>query len=228
MEDQKDFFIVRLIRSCPKYVWLNFVVLALIQILVFDGTRIPLAHMEIHNIETAWDRMIPFVPQWITIYFLSFAQWFFTGLLIGRESHRQSCFWATAYIVSDLIALVIFLAYPVTLERPEITGNGFWDVWMRFLYQVDSPTNLCPSLHVLASYFCWRGARDCDSLPKWFKQGSFVFLILVCLSILFVKQHVLVDIPTAIIVGELGIWLTRRFQLDRIMLQLDNKLLGGK
>ena len=54
------------------------------------------------------------------------------------------------------------------------------------------------------------------------KWSTFVFLILVCLSILFVKQHALVDIPAAILVGEFFCQSGKKWEPERIMYRLEN------
>ena len=93
---------------------------------------------------------------------------------------------------------------------------------MRFLYWIDSPTNLCPSLHVMISYFCWRGTFGCRKIPGWYKAFNFIFLLLVCCSILFVKQHALIDIPAAFVIGELALQLGRLLRLERIPFRIEN------
>jgi membrane-associated phospholipid phosphatase len=60
---------------------------------------------------------------------------------------------------------------------------------------------------VLITYFCLRAAMGSRTVPKWYLPFSAVFLVLVCLSVLFVKQHVLVDIPSGFLVGEISVQL---------------------
>ena len=84
---------------------------------------------------------------------------------------------------------------------------------MRWVYSVDAPKNLCPSMHVLATYFCWRGMWGQERIPGWIKWAGFVLVILVSLSILFIKQHAVVDIPVAVIVAEVALWAGRRLPI---------------
>ena len=108
------------------------------------------------------------------------------------------------------------------MQRPEVTEPGFFNDCMRWLYRVDSPTNLCPSFHVIISYLCWRGTMGCKKIPKWYMWFNLVFLILVCFSILFVKQHVLADIPVAIIVTEAALQIGRATRIERIPFAIEN------
>lgn len=204
----------------PGYVWLCLGVMVTMQMLTFYATRIPLAHMTLHDLATPLDRMIPLIPAWVTVYFLAYVSWLISAVWILSESRAYGFRFAAAYLLAMLFSGAVFLLYPGTMERPALVGSGFFVEWMRFLYRADAPTNLCPSLHVLISYFCWRGTMGCKRIPGWYRRFNFVFLILVCLSVLFVKQHVLLDIPAAIVIGEVSLRLAGRGRLERIPLSL--------
>ena len=75
----------------------------------------------------------------------------------------------------------------------------------------------------MVSYFVWRGTLGCKKVPLWYKVFNFVFLVLVCLSILFVKQHVIVDIPAALIISESAIRICTAARAERIFFFFDKK-----
>lgn len=50
-----------------------------------------------------------------------------------------------------------------------------------------------------------------QKVPLWYKWVNFVFSLLVCLSTVLVKQHVIVDIFAGIAVAELGLLLSRLY-----------------
>ena len=204
----------------PARAWICLGIILLVQLLAFFPTRLALPYLTAHYVETALDRAIPFVPAWLTVYVLSYVSWLVSGLWILSDEPARSYRVAGAYVVALLLSAAVFLLYPVSLHRPEPTGGDIFSWGMRLLYRLDSPENLCPSLHVLASYFCWRGALGCCHIPAWYKWFNFVFLLLVCLSILFVKQHVIVDIPAAFIVGEVSFQIARTFRLECVPMAL--------
>ena len=70
---------------------------------------------------------------------------------------------------------------------------------------------LCPSIHCLDSWLSWRFLVQCKKVPLWYKWVNFVFSLLVCLSTVLVKQHVIVDIFAGIAVAELGLLLSRLY-----------------
>ena len=59
----------------------------------------------------------------------------------------------------------------------------------------------------------------CKSLPYWFKWFNFIFFVLVCFSILFVKQHVIIDIPSAVLIGEAGLQISNLLKPERHFLR---------
>lgn len=195
-----------------------------LQLVVFYATRIPLSHMALHRLYTPLDHMIPLRPGWVAVYFLSFLSWGVSLVWIMAESKEHCYRFTAAVMTAQLISGALFLLYPCTIDRPALTGGGAAMDWMRLLYRLDSPHNLFPSFHVIFSYFSWRGTMGCQKIPRWVRAANFLFLLLACACILFVKQHVVMDIPAAVAVSELGICLARRFRLERALYAAERKI----
>ena len=187
-----------------------------VQLLAYYATRLPLWHAPLRNLTIPLDGRIPFRSGWITVYVLSYVTWLVNGLWILSEGEAHAYRFAGAYAVAMVISAAVFILFPATIQRPEVTGSGLTDALTRLIYRLDTPTNLCPSLHVMANYFCWRGTWGCRGIPGWYKAVSFGYLVLVCLSILLVKQHLFVDIPCALAVGEVSLQLARALKLERV------------
>ena len=144
--------------------------------------------------------------------------------VIGRES-REVCYEVlTAEQIAKLCCLVAFIAIPTTIIRPEVTGTGFFQWLSRLIYSMDSPDNLLPSVHCLENWICFRGAMKCKKVGKGYKIFTFVAAILVFASTLMVKQHVVLDVVAAIVVVELGLFLSRRFNLSKIYFIIEDRL----
>ncbi|MBQ1631368.1 MAG: QueT transporter family protein [Clostridia bacterium] len=208
----------------PRYMWVTFLYLVAIDLLTFYATRPILPYLPAHSLSTPLDELIPLRPEWVTIYFLSFLSWLITLIWMLAESKQHAYRLAGVYTIIMIVCLICFLGYPVTIRRPEITESGFFNDWMRFLYAVDSPTNLCPSLHVVISYICWRGVMGCKKIPKWYQWFNLFFLILVCFSILHVKQHFVADIGAAVVVTEGALQIGRVTRIERIGFAIENRL----
>ena len=207
----------------PGYGWACFLFLVFCQCTVFWATRIPLAYMEKIDLSIALDDIIPFRPGWISIYVLSFASWAGTLFLLFRQRKEHVYRNSAAYFVTLILTAITFLLLPGAIERPEVPGRDFFSWLTRLIYLVDQPNNLCPSLHVICSYYCWRAIWDTEGIPLWYRRFNFVFLLLVCCSILFVKQHVFVDIPAGVLVSEVPLQLARRFRWERAGYAIEKK-----
>ena len=212
------------IRSLlPGYSWVWLFFLIAVQCLVFCATRIPLMYMEKLDLSIPLDDLIPFRPAWVLVYVLAFASWTVTYFLLLRQRKEHVYRNCAAYFVTLLLTGIVFLLVPGAMERPEVQGRGFIPWLTRFIYFVDQPNNLFPSLHVICSYYCWRAIYDTEGIPLWYRRFNFVFLLLVCCSILFVKQHVFVDIPAGILAAEIPLQLARRFRWERAGYALEKR-----
>ena len=171
--------------------------------LVYSGSRAIAGGWYHHNIESNLDLRLPFVPQFLIIYFGCYVFWAVNYILVARQEREQVYRFFTADIISRCVCLIIFLAYPTTNTRPVIEGNGIWDLLAGWLYSIDAADNLFPSIHCLVSWFCYIGIRGQKQIPKWYQRFSLVFAILVCVSTQVTKQHYIVDVFGGIAVAEI-------------------------
>jgi hypothetical protein len=162
----------------PRHGVICLAVMAAMQLLCYYIPRLFLPQLTLHVLTCPLDERIPFRPPWVTVYFLSYPFWAATGLRLVCQEKPRAYRIAAAYSLGMLLSAAVFLLWPGTMDRPEIRGSGFFDAWMRLLYRIDPPTNLFPSLHVLITYFCWRGAMGCGRIPGWYRGVCLVFLIL--------------------------------------------------
>ncbi len=169
-----------------------------------------------HNLSNPLDDRIPFWPPMIVIYILAFVQWAANWILLSRQPQALRTKVLSAETIAKLICMLVFIFFPTTLTRPSVSadGNGFERI-VCWIYGLDAPTNLLPSVHCLESWVCIRVALKAEWLPKWYLPFTIVFSTLVVASTLLVKQHVLIDIPTAILAAEAGFLLSRLVHADR-------------
>ena len=114
------------------------------------------------------------------------------------------------------VCFVCFVFFPTTNTRPELTGSDIFTGAVCFLYQIDKPVNLFPSIHCMASWFCCIGLRKCENVPKWYQNLSEIIAVLVFISTLALRQHVLVDVFSGILVAEVTWQISRRTNGYRI------------
>lgn len=164
-----------------------------------------------YDFTTPLDRMIPFVPAWVSIYLICYFFWIVNYILTGRQGKEHLYRFVTADLLARLICGLFFVFLPTTNVRPEITGTGIWDQLMALVYALDEPTNLFPSIHCLCSWFCYLGIRKQKSIPVWYQYFSLIFAVLVCISTQFTKQHYLIDILGGVGIAQICYSLSQHF-----------------
>lgn len=113
------------------------------------------------------------------------------------------------------------------MVRPEITSSGLMMSLVNLIYTLDAPVNLFPSIHCLESWLVFRGSLACKKVSKAYKVIMFIFSVLVCLSTVFVKQHVVIDIIGGILVVEIGILISNKFNTGRLFYKIDSLVFNG-
>ena len=101
--------------------------------------------------------------------------------------------------ITQMVAMAIYIAFPNRQDlRPDTFPRNNILTWiMGLIYTFDTNTNVCPSLHVAYSIgilSVWL-RQKCSA---WWKAFVFVAVVLICLSVAFVKQHSVVDIFAAL------------------------------
>lgn len=202
----------KLAHIIPAYSILPIAAMLGMNTLAYFGTRIFTTGRYHYNIESPLDQQLPLVPFFVVFYLLAFGQWVGCYLLIAREKKAYCYRFFLGDIIAKAICMVIFLVFPTTLNRPEITGSGIFERLLAFVYSTDAPDNLFPSIHCLESWMCYRGCRKLANapgwLPGWFSNANLVFTLLVFASTVLLKQHVLIDIAGGVAAVEIGLFLS--------------------
>lgn len=112
-------------------------------------------------------------------------------------------------IVTQVVAMAIYILFPSRQDlRPEVfPRENILTTCVAFLYRMDTNTGVCPSLHVAYSMgiaSVW--LKEKGIKPIW-KVLVVVFVIAICLSTMFIKQHSAVDFFAALPICLLAEWL---------------------
>ena len=157
-----------------------------------------------HEISCALDAYIPFCEFFVIPYYYWFA--FLVGfgvfwLFYEPEVFRQ---WMWAIILTYSSTVLIYLIYPnMQALRPTefVRDNVFTDI-VKGLYRFDTNTNVCPSIHVLGSLaVCFAGLHSKLLHGIGWKLFFVVSTVLISASTVFLKQHSIIDVFAALIVG---------------------------
>jgi len=172
-------------------------------LLVYFGTKLISASWYHHDMTMPADHAVPFLPWTVVIYFGSYAMWFAGYYLFAHQEAKLRNRFFLADTMAKFVCLACFLLLPTTNVRPEVSGDGPWIFLMRLLYLLDRPDNLFPSIHCLASWLIWVSVRRNKQFSPWLRWGAFVAAVVICISTLTTRQHVIVDVFSGIALAEI-------------------------
>lgn len=148
-----------------------------------------------HVIHSRLDDMIPFCEYFVIPY----VGWYFLvfgSLLYFLFYNVESFTRLQKYIIfTQVVAMAVYILYPNMQDlRPEaFPRDNIFSRLVGVLYAADTNTNVFPSLHVgysIAIASVWLKEKSAGILWKSFVV---VFVVLVCLSTAFIKQHSILD-----------------------------------
>ncbi|MDD7511187.1 MAG: phosphatase PAP2 family protein [Peptostreptococcaceae bacterium] len=196
-------------RIIPRYSWIPLMICFFVNGLVYWITQALMENSYHYDFTTDFDRMVPAVSWWVSIYILSYGFWALCYIKISRESRSACRELVGADLIAKTICAIFFIILPTTNVRPQL-GDGFWDVILGTIYAMDAPTNLFPSIHCLVSWLCFAAMRDKQGIPKWMKLCTLIFALAVCASTQFTKQHYIVDVVGGIILAEIALLISKK------------------
>lgn len=159
-----------------------------------------------HIIHMKVDDYIPFCEYFIIPYYLWFIFIAATVFYFAFINKNKKEYWQLVFSlgIGMTLFIIISLVFPNGQElRPSLSGNDIFTQMVRYLYKVDTPTNVFPSIHVFNTVAC------CIAV---FRHKNFYFKrlvptvmgilgTLIVLSTIFLKQHTLLDVAGAIVLN---------------------------
>ena len=161
-----------------------------------------------HVIHGRLDDLIPFREEFVVLYVywylylvLSLA-WFF---FYDTERFKQLQIFI---IITQAVAMAAYIIYPsVQNLRPDLDTLGrsnFFTFILRIIYGFDTPTGVCPSLHVAYSVGVASVWLKDNSKNIVFRLFMLVSAVAISLSTMYVKQHSCVDVYWGAALGALA------------------------
>lgn len=139
------------------------------------------------------ETFVIFYVGWYLLVFGSLAYTFFYDV----ERFRQL---QTYIMITQALAMLCYIFYPsVQNLRPETFPRENVFTWvLGLIYAFDTPTGVCPSLHVSYSLGILSVAWKDRQLSRSVKAALAFFILMVCLAVCFVKQHSSLDVLAAL------------------------------
>ena len=184
-------FALKLVGT-TAFTWLFFIgYLYLLQHPVYPVIVMPL---------TALDRLIPFQPQALFVYF---TLWLYVGVAPGLElSFTELVVYGLWIGALCLTGLACFYFWPTQVPPLAIDVSGF--PGFAALQGVDAAGNACPSMHVAVAMFTVIRLEDVlrrAGAPGYLRLINRVWFVAIAASTLMVKQHVVLDVVAGALLG---------------------------
>lgn len=150
------------------------------------------------------DYMIPFCEYFIIPYVFWYLFLFFIHiytLLYDLEAFKKLMVFL---IITFGAATVIFILFPnmQTLRPNEFARDNIFTDAVKFLYVIDTNTNVCPSLHVVGSFAVLFTAWNSKGLNTAVCRIIFLIItLLITMSTVFLKQHSVIDTVVGIVLA---------------------------
>lgn len=162
----------------------------------------------LHIISCSIDQYIPFIEYFVVPYFLWFAFIAGTAVYLYFIDFEGFCRFCYTLMIGMTIFIVVSFAYPNGLDiRPtEFARDNIFTDAVKYLYSIDTSTNVLPSIHVYNSICALFAVQECDRLKKNtpVQYGAFILAVLICLSTMFLKQHSVFDVALGLVLSFSG------------------------
>lgn len=156
-----------------------------------------------HSLVTDLDLGVPFLK----IFILPYLIWYFFifGTLTYFCFKDRKIYYRTLVSINLglLIAYGIYFFFQTNVPRPDLMGNDLLTRLIAFVYNNDQPYNAFPSIHVLTSFLMIKAINKYPAKNYFNVILVYITAILIILATQFVKQHVILDLLSAIVLGGL-------------------------
>ncbi len=207
-----------------SYFWSSLCLALASNRIVYQGSRLLTQNSPHYSLALPVDAAIPLLPWTISIYFGCFLFWFVMYRLIAQLPRERADRFFCANLLGKIFCLFVFLLFPTTIRRPDVDGTTVWETFIQFLYWIDAPVNLFPSLHCMIAWLCWAAVRGNKELSLLWRITALIMAILVCVSTLTTRQHVLLDVLGGILLSEISYCLSEFTVLRKLYVGLVDQL----
>lgn len=152
-------------------------------------------------LNNAIDDRIPFIPSFVIFYVMWYLFLILIPLLILKYNKKVFDKYIVVSIVYAILEGIIFILFPTTMNRQPLVVTDISTWIVDIIYKVDTPVcNLFPSAHCAFSILFIISILDVKEIKKEYKILIIISSLLIILSTVFIKQHVVVDVLGALLI----------------------------
>ena len=146
-------------------------------------------------------------------------------MAVSKCEKQHFADYMAANVVACLSGMIVLAFFPTYMNRVEeglyavVENPTFFDRLREFWYSLDGSEmayNLLPSFHCINSTLCYLGVAGRKEIPKWFRIYSFVVMLLIFASTVFVKQHYVLDIFAGVALAAVAFFICKKFHWGRM------------
>lgn len=174
--------------------WVDYclVVIATACLFLYFLTNVPREHM--YELTTPLDRIIPLIPFFVIPY--TSLHYFLMPATLIVLFMQPTNYYLRVFLISAIVLLVssniVFFVFPTYFPFRPVVHDDSLLLWMiHWIYMMDRPGALFPSVHVNIALLCALMWWQVRSRFAWFIIG---WAVLVVLSTLFIRQHYILDV----------------------------------
>ena len=152
-------------------------------------------------LNNAIDDRIPFIPSFVVFYVMWYLFLILIPLLILKYNKKVFDKYIVVSILYAILEGIIFILFPTTMNRQPLVVTDISTWVVDIIYKVDTPVcNLFPSAHCAFSILFIISILDVKEVKKEYKILIIISSLLIILSTLFIKQHVVIDVLGALLI----------------------------
>jgi len=175
------------------------------------------------NLVTGLDNKIPFME----VFILPYVSWygFIIFTLIYLCIYDRKIYYKTliSLIVGLVLCYITYFIFQTTVPRPKIDGSNLCAKLVLLIYGADKPYNCFPSIHVLTCFLMVRGIYSSSIKNKLNATIISLMAAMIIISTLFVKQHVIADVISGILLADIIFDLMYVVEIEKYILILEKK-----
>ncbi len=143
---------------------------------------------------------LPFIKQFVYFYDIWYPFIILNTFLVYKYNKKDFKNLILVMLLTGFVAQITFIVYPTMVLRPEITVNSLADWIVSITYKLDTPAvNCLPSMHCVycfaTSFFILRS----KNLKPKYRALIVTISMLIVLSTMFIRQHVIEDALLALL-----------------------------
>lgn len=156
-----------------------------------------------YSLVTRLDEAIPFMKVFIVPYIAWYGFIFLTMVYLCFKDRKIYFITIVSYNLGLIASYITFFFFQTTVPRPELTGSDILTKLVFLIYSADQPYNCFPSIHVLTSFLMVKAVMASNIKNKLIVYIVWFSSIMIIISTLFVKQHVVLDVVSGIVYADL-------------------------